>query len=323
MKTLDCVVLGDIFFDIIAQKKSWGSHFVIGGISYLDFAEIVPGGSGNVAVGMSLLGLKTAFIGKAGNDYLGKQYYDDLVRQNIETKIFLDEKSSTGIAIVLTAYEGERSFEVFRGANDGLTPDEVESSSELIKKSKYLYICGCSLIDPKQQSAVLKAIEIAKFYHVKVIFDTGAYNIIKSRHALFQRILASCDVFCPNEQEALTITGAKTLKEAIRCLRGRDIIIALKLGKKGSIFINQRKTVRALPFKVESVDSTGAGDAFVAAVIYGLIKDMPLELSAYFANWYAAQIVKSCGARNFPSRQSVLSFLDEQKTKNQLTMRLE
>jgi sugar/nucleoside kinase (ribokinase family) len=288
----------------------------MGGISYLDSAKIVPGGSGNVAVGMSLLGLKTAFIGKAGKDYLGKLYSDDLVHQKILTKIFYDKNSPTGIVIVFTEHEGERSFQVFRGANDGLTAEEVESSKMLIKNSKYLYICGCSLINSKQQSALLKAIEIAKSHDVKVIFDAGAYNIIEPRRDLFQRVLSSCDIFCPNEKEALAITETKTLKEAIRCLREKGILTAIKRGKKGSIFVNRRKTIRTLPFKVEAVDSTGAGDAFIAAITYGLVKRMPLDISANFANWYAAQIVKSCGARNFPSRKAVQSFLAGQRSKD-------
>lgn len=315
MKFLDCTVVGDVFFDVIAQKKSWRSSFPRGGTSYLDYAKLALGGSGNIAVGMSLLGLKTAFIGKAGRDMLGEIYKEDLKSNDVTTRIFFEQSLPTGIVIALTEYQGERSFQVFRGANDKLTPMEVESSRQLIENSKYLYVCGYSLISPSQQNAILKAVDIAQHHKVKVVFDPGAYNLIQSKPQLFQHLLASCDLFCPNLKEAIAITNAETLDAAIERLRESTPLTAIKLGEKGSILICGEETIKAPAFKVKPVDTTGAGDAFTAAIIYGLTKKLPLKLTAHLANWYAAQLITSYGARSYPPKDKIHSFLKNLKGK--------
>jgi len=315
MKSFDCTVVGDVFFDVLAQKQTWRNSFPRGGTSYLNHAKLVPGGSGNIAVGISLLGLETAFIGKAGRDMLGEIYEKDLKLNNVTTRMSIDKDLPTGIVIVLTDCEGERSFLVFRGANDKLTPEEIESSKQLIETSEYLYVCGYSLISPDQKNAILKAVEIAKRHKVKVVFDPGAYNLIQSKPQLFQHLLASCDVFCPNLKEAKAITNTKTLEAAVKRLRESTTVTAIKLGKKGSILIGGKETVRTPAFKVKPVDTTGAGDAFTSALIYGLTQNLTLNLTARLANWYASQLITSYGARSYPPKDKIQSFLKNLKGK--------
>jgi len=313
MKPLNCTVVGDILFDVLTQKETWRNRFPHGGTSYLNFAKLFTGGSGNIAVGMSLLGLKTAFIGKAGRDMLGRIYEEDLKSNNVATNIFFDPDLPTGVVIVLTDCKGERSFLVFRGANDKLTPEEIESSKQLIETSEYLYVCGYSLISPDQKNAILKAVEIAKRHKVKVVFDPGAYNLIQSKPQLFQHLLASCDVFCPNLKEAKAITNTKTSGAALERLKESTTVTAIKLGEKGSILICGKETIRTPAFKVKPVDTTGAGDAFTAAIIYGLTQNLPLNLTAHLANWYAAQLITSYGARSYPPKDKIQSFLKNLK----------
>ena len=309
MKPFDCTVVGDIAFDVILQKKSWKNGFPQGGISYLDYATLVPGGSGNIAVGMSLLGLRIAFIGKAGKDMLGKIYADDLESNDVTAKIFFDKSLPTGIVIALTECEGERSFQVFRGANDKLAAEDIESAKQLIENSKYLYICGYSLVSSDQQNAILNAVNIAKYSHTQVAFDPGAYNLIDSRRQLFQRLLTLSDLFCPNLREALVITNTGTLDAALQRLKECTKLTALKLGKEGSVIVCGDETIKTPASKVRVVDTVGAGDAFMAAVVYGLTHDLPLNLTAHLANWYAAQTITSCGARSYPSERKIHSFV--------------
>jgi len=309
MRLYDCTVVGDVFFDVLAQKKTGGESLRRGGTLYLDHAKLMPGGSGNVAMGMTLLGLKTAFIGKAGKDLLGNLYKEDLESNSVSAKIFFEQDSPTGIAIVLTEPKGERSFLVLRGANDKLKPEEIEISERLLETSRFVYVCGYSLVSSDQTNAILKTVEIAKHHHVKVVFDPGAYNLIESKPRLFQRLLASCDVFCPNLKEALSITNTRTLRACIEGLRQDNRLTAIKLGAKGSILIDGGKTIKTPAFEVGVVDTTGAGDAFIAGIVYGLVQNLPLELTARLANWYGAQVITSYGARSHPHREEILSFL--------------
>jgi len=287
---------------------------VRGGTSYLNHVRIVPGGSGNVSVGMSLLGARTAFIGKAGTDMLGGLYVEDLKKNNVSPEIYLDDELPTGFIIVLVEEEGERSFLVYRGANDKLNPEEIEESRSVIKDSKYLYICGYSLTHPCQRSAILTAVEIARTHGAKVVFDPAAYNLVQSQPDLFRELLECSDIFCPNEQEAMAMTGAATLEQAIERLRESTKLVALKLGDKGSVLINNKETIRIPAFKVRSVDPTGAGDAFTAALIYGLTHNLSLNHTACLATWYGAEATTDYGARSFPAEDEILSFLKALKS---------
>ena len=116
MDSFDCVVIGDIFIDIIVQVNENDLQFCRGGTSYCSFAGTAFGGGGNVAVGLSKIGGKSAFIGKAGEDFFGKSYVEDLKRNSVDAKVFLDKHLPTGLIVVFVEDNIQRSFLVFRGA---------------------------------------------------------------------------------------------------------------------------------------------------------------------------------------------------------------
>ena len=312
-KQLDCVIIGNILFDyFVFNDEVENQHR--GGIKYEDkkmiakkhTEHISPGGTGNVAVGMSKLGLKTAFIGKIGNDALGKKYRDDLVNNNVVPKLFFDDKLETGTVEVLIDKTGERSFNTYLGAKN-LTPEEIVQSSEIISNSEYLFVSGYSL--NSHPEAILKAIEIAKENAVKIIFDPGSHNIIYDSIESFRYILKNSSIFCPNESEVVSITESKSLDEAINKMKKSKNLIALKLGDKGCKIIKNNQINHDLGIKVNQVDTTGAGDAFISALVYGIERELSLPDTAKFANWFASFIVTKIGARNYPSQKEINEFI--------------
>ena len=309
-KQLDCVIIGNILFDyFVFNDKVENQHR--GGIKYEDkkmivkkhIEQISPGGTGNVAVGMSKLGLKTAFIGKIGNDVLGAKYKDDLVKNNVVPKLFFNNKLETGTVEVLIDKTGERSFNTYLGANEDLTPEEIIQSSEIISNSEYLFVSGYSL--NSHPEAILKAIEIAKENAVKIIFDPGSHNIIYDSIESFRYILKNSSIFCPNESEIVSITESKSLDETINKMKKSKNFIALKLGDKGCKIIKNNEMTYDLGIKVNQVDTTGAGDAFISALVYGIERKLSLSDTAKFANWFASFIVTKIGARNYPSQKEI------------------
>lgn len=305
MTFLDCTVIGDVFIDLIIKVTNNHRGFFYGGTSYCDFAKVELGGSGNIAVGLSSLRGRSAFVGKAGKDFFGKLYVKDLKKKKVVSKIFFDKDAPTGLIIAFVHDGKERSFLVFRGANDKLSIDEIGNVSDLIKRSRYVYFSGYSLINDPQQSAVLQGIEMARKFKAKIVFDPGAHNLIKSKPQLFARILNLCDVFSPNLEEAIAITNSTNMEDIIRKLRNKVPLTALKCGANGSILINQEKTVKIPSFKVKCLDPTGAGDAFTAALIYGLTRKLSIESTGRLANWFAAKVVTQFGSRSFPSKSEI------------------
>jgi len=155
---------------------------------------------------------------------------------------------------------------------------------------------------------------LAKRYNLKVVFDPGAHNLVKSDFQLFKRLLDVCDVFCPNLEEAKAITRTNQLETAIERLQKKERLTAIKCGEDGCILINEKQIVKVPGFKAKCVDSTGAGDSFAAALIFGLAKKFSLKNVGQLANWFASQVTTQIGARNFPSKTEIRIFLKELRT---------
>ena len=280
-----------------------------GGTAYGDFVKPALGGIGNIAVGLQTLGCKTAVVGKAGADFLGKSYLQNLKENGVITEIFLDDDFPTGLILVYLESGKERSFNVFRGANDKLSISEIDKSTNLIEQSDYVYFSGFSLVNDPQRSAILRAIDLAKRFNKKIVFDPGAFNLIKSEKSFFSKLSSLCDVFSPNLEEARAITNLTYLNDVIEKLRETIPLTALKLDQNGCILITKDKLIKVPRYNSKCIDPTGAGDAFTAGVIYGLTRKMALECTAQLANWYASQVVSRIGPRSFPTKPSIKNFL--------------
>lgn len=311
MREYNCTVLGDVLWDVVVSTES--AQLTYGGTHYCHFAGIFPGGMGNVATALSCLGGRVGFIGKVGKDWWGELYLEDLEKNNVSACVSYDSHLPTGLVVVFVDERGERSFLVSRGANDNLLPDEVEKAG-LINKSSYFFVSGLSLVSSSQREVVLRAAGLAKKEGVKVILDPGAHNLIISEVEVFAKLLNLSDILCANLDEAEAITGVAEVEDIVNQLRGRFQLVALKLGGEGCVLANRSEIVELAGYKVKCVDTTGAGDAFAAALIYGLSHGLSLEITGRLANWFAAQVVKGHGARNFPAKASIKRFLARELT---------
>ena len=315
MKLLDCTVIGDIFMDLIVHVGCEWNQFNYGGTSYSDFAKMEFGGSGNVAVGLSLLGATVSLVGKAGKDLFGKLYVENLEKNKVIPQVFYDKRSPTGSVLVFVHDQKERSFLVFRGANDSLSVPEIEKTDKLIRRSGYVYFTGYSLINNPQRNAILHGIELSRKYNRKIVFDPGAHNIIRQEPKLFTKILDICDILALNLDEAFAISNVNSLEDAIDRLKGRVPLTALKCGQDGCILISDNSVIRIPAFKVKCMDPTGAGDAFLAALIYGITHKLPLQATGQLANWFASQVAKGNGPRSFPTKSKIKQFLQTKMRK--------
>jgi len=305
----DCTVIGDIFIDIIARLNGNYEQIFRGGTSYCNLTKAVLGGSGNVAIGLSTIGGTSAFVGKAGHDFFGRLYAKNLEEKGVTTKIFWDKYFPTGSIVVLVENGEQRSFLVFRGANDKLSPSEIKKTTNLIRRSSYIYISGYSLVNDPQRNAILEAVDLAKKCKTKIVFDPGAFNLAKSEGKLFSRLSGLCDVFSANLDEARAITNANSMNDIIEALKERIPLTALKCDQNGCVLVTREVVLRVPSYTVRCVDPTGAGDAFTAGMIYGLSQGLPLKTVAELANWFAAQVVTDIGPRSFPAKSKIQRFL--------------
>lgn len=318
MKRFHCTAVGDVFVDLIVHIDQTQTPLIFGGTTYCKSVKTEVGGAGNVAAGLALFGAKVGFVGKSGNDLFGRLYHTDLDKNGIAHRIFVDHYSPTGVVMSFVSNQEERSLLVFRGANDKLSPEDIEKAKGLIKNAEYVYFSGYSLVSDPQKSAILHGIEMAKKSRTKIVFDPGAHNLVESEPRLFEKILDSCDVFSPNLMEAKAITNSTEINEVISRLRKKAPFTTLKCGRKGAILITGKDVIKVPSVGVKCIDTTGAGDAFTAAIVFGLISKLPLKTIGQLANWFAGQVITQIGPRSFPTRLKINDFLGR-TTKSQKT----
>ena len=307
---LDCVVVGDVMMDLILKSdRKIVNDLEFEGTNYFSSSQVVPGGSGNVAAALSHLGGTAALIGKAGHDAYGSAYVNDLESLHILARIEYDNTVSTGFAVSIVEPGGHRTLLVSRGANDRLTPEEARRNLLQLEPAKFVYLSGYSLFNSPQREAILESGRFAKENGSRVVFDPGSSNLVKSLPQVFENAVDQCDILCANQSEARVL--AQGLDESeyarLRSRDGKDVII--KTGPEGCI-VSSSGTLSKLPgVHSNSLDTTGAGDAFLGALIQCLASGHDIKQAASFANWFAARTTEGLGPRHFPRKDDANQML--------------
>jgi sugar/nucleoside kinase (ribokinase family) len=306
----DFIVVGDVMMDVVLKSdRRMMNALNVEGTNYFASSQIVPGGCGNVAAAISHLGGKTALVGKAGRDAYGRVYLQDLESRGIVAGLEFDGSLSTGLAVSIVEPEGHRTMLVSRGANDNLTGQEVASRIRELGHAKFLYFSGYSLASSPQRDAVMEAARLGRELGMKVVFDPGSANLIKSLREVFEQALESCDILCANTEEAEVLANERKVSEYMTLLSRMGKLVVVKTGPQGCFVAAGGKLFSLPGERANCVDTTGAGDAFLGALLYSLSIDLGLTDSASFANWFAARKTEGLGPRHFPNRDDAGLFL--------------
>ena len=262
----------------------------------------IPGGKGaNQAVAAARLGADTTLIGCVGRDTFGLDLLKHLKSQGIHVD---DVKpvthKMTGIASITIA-DGDNQIIVIPGANYDVTPKLVEEHEDVIAKSDILIL---QLEIPIE--SVEKAVDLANKHHVRVILNPAPIQ------PLPKSLLRKVDYLTPNEHEQQLLLESNNWTEEERQELLNKCIITR--GSKGVVFYRDNKIIEIPSFKVEVIDTTGAGDTFNGALAYYLSMDETLEDACEFANAAAALSVSKLGAQGgMPAIEEVRSLLTSQK----------
>ena len=258
-----------------------------------DYTEACGGSAANTMVGLARLGCKVGFIGKVANDREGKLQIDCFNDEGVDTSGIIQAKhGKSGSALGFVDKKGARALYINSGVNDTIEPREINYS--YISQTKFLHYS--SFVGEKSFRAQKKLLG-ALPNDVKISFDPGSLYARKGFVAI-EPIIRSSYVLMPNAVELELLTG-----EPDYC-KGADFmieigvkIVAVKLGSKGCYVTDGRERLKIEPFKVKVVDTTGAGDAFCAGFLYGLINNKSLYECGRLGNFVASRSVMQMGAR--------------------------
>ena len=241
-----------------------------------NFLKKTGGAPTNVAAAIAALGGAVELAAKVGTDPFGKQLVEEMQRFGVSTRWMLqDSNFFTTFAFVSLMEDGERDFYFNRGADGQLTRDEVDSI-DLDGISIIHFGSATAFLPGPLQAAYQNLLQKALLKNIFISFDPN-YRQLLFKNDLQSFIdqswnfLVCCHFFKLSDEEAMLVTGAATLQDAAAILLERtSATFAITLGKEGTLLgIDQATTI--LPsIPVKPVDTTGAGDAFVGAVLYQL-----------------------------------------------------
>ena len=313
---MDVVALGELLIDFTENGISSQGNPLF---------EANPGGAPcNVLAMLTKLGHKTAFIGKVGNDFFGKQLEDAIKEIGINvTGLRKDDKVHTTLALVHTYPDGDRDFSFYRdpGADMMLTADEV--NPEVVKDTKVFHFGTLSMTDEPVKSATKKALAVAKEAGCMITFDPNLrpplWKTLDEAKAQMEYGFENCDVLKISDNEIQFVSGKEDYDEGIKYLQEKYQIplIFLTMGKEGSRAYYKNFRVEQPGFTVKAIETTGAGDTFCGCSINGVLKygldnldEAKLKEILTYANAGAALITMKKGAiRSMPEPENIKELI--------------
>jgi len=258
-----------------------------------DYAEACGGSAANTAIGLARLGCKVGFIGKVGCDREGDLLLKDFHAEGVDTAgTIRAEQGKSGSVMGFVDKKGARALYIDSGVNDTITLDDVNTRYAL--RAQFLHLTSFVGENSFQtQKRLLDALP----ENVKVSFDPGALYARKG-YAAVEPILRRTYVLMPNAIEIKLLTGKLDYCQAADLMVGQGVkIVAVKLGANGCYVTDGRERHLIEALSVNVVDTTGAGDAFCAGFLYGLINGKSLEECGRLGNLVASRCIMQMGAR--------------------------
>ncbi len=299
-------VLGAAAIDWVAQVDELPR---LDGISWVKQYDPFPGGSGaNMASAVARLGKSVRFIGRLGDDDGGNILWNAFQQAGVDTAgIRIEKNSRTASCFIGVDSHGNR--EIYSLGGVALFEHPEDLSPEWFNGTKVL------LISDAYCEVALTAIALCD-ENTKIIFSPGGLMVELPGDQL-DSLLAKTNVLVINQVEAGKITGFTNPQTAIKLLvdRGSEFVI-ITLGKDGLLVWDGEKASPVPAFQCDSiVDTTGAGDAFVAGFAVGLMENLDMLSAARLGNAVSAFKIRHFGARNgIPNLQQAINFTNKYKS---------
>ena len=259
-KIFDIVALGELLIDFTESGKSSDG---------MKLFEQNPGGApANLLTAASHLGYKTAFIGKVGADMHGRFLKETLKREGIDTGCVVeDDEYFTTLAFVGLDENGERSFSFARKPGADTMLDKADLDRELLCNCKIFHFGSLSLTAEPSRSATLEAVRTAKEAGTIISYDPNYRESLwpDSKTAVdeMKAVIPLADIIKVSDEESLLLTGCRDYESASDKLLEEGLkFVAITLGSRGVLIAGNDMKERIDGFKVECVDTTGAGDSF-------------------------------------------------------------
>jgi len=290
MTVFDAVGFGglnvDKLFKVNKIAKAEEESFI------MDCEETCGGSAANTIVGLARLGCKVGFIGKVADDREGKMLVEDFCREGVDTNGIIHAKHGrSGAVMGFVDEKGERALYVDPGVNDTIEFNEI--NMEYAFQTRFLHLT--SFVGEKSFQTQKKLVEMLP-QNVKLSLDPG--ELYARKGSMLEPFIEKTFVLMPNLNELELLTKTADYRKGADVLLKKGVeIVAVKLGSKGCYVTDGRENHLIDALKVKVVDTTGAGDAFCAGFLYGLISGKSLYECGRLGNFAASRCIMKIGAR--------------------------
>tara|TARA_B100001248_G_scaffold229248_1_gene188543 strand:+ start:292 stop:1221 length:930 start_codon:yes stop_codon:yes gene_type:complete len=264
-------------------------------LSNLKIEETIAGGSvANSIVGLAQLKNQVGFIGKVSDDELGAKYEDGLKKESV--KYFYSkkkEKTPTGTCLILITPDSERTMVTFLGTAGKISENDIDVNA--VKKSKILFLEGYLWDEGEPRKAFEKAISNAN----KVAMSLSDLFCVERHKVHFLNLVKQkLDITFANEQEIISLTGAKKIEEVIQFSKKIKRLVVVTRGEKGALAIDNEEVFECSAEKnIKIKDLTGAGDLFASGFLDNYLKGKTINESLEQGTKMSSKVIQTIGAR--------------------------
>lgn len=253
--------------------------------------NVKPGGScANTIKGLARLGHSCVFLGKIGADRAAETFQQSLQKYNVRSLLQLSS-TPTGQLACMVLPDGERTFRDFLGASKELNGAEL--SADMFKGVKWVHVEGYTLLN---HNLTQRAMELAKEAGAKISFDLSNFEIVQQYKDQIVRLISRyVDIVFGNADEVRTLTG-RDPENGCSLLKDICPIAVVLMGPDGCWIGSGTETLRCFAYPVIPLDTTGAGDLFMAGFLHGYLTGKSLPTCAHYGALVGAAVVQVYGA---------------------------
>jgi sugar/nucleoside kinase (ribokinase family) len=268
---------------------------VLGELEGTDINRCAGGSAANTVIAVADFGGKAAYAGKVSNDALGQFCLRDMRQMGV----VIDTPAvpgQTGTSVILITPDAQRTMLTHLGVSATLDPSYIDE--DIVRRSKYVYIEGYLFAGESTKAAAYRMLELAKRYRTKVAFTVSDPFLINLFRDEFLRLVENdVDLLFCNLEEARSLSGRFDPIDCAQYLHAHCENVAMTMGAEGSIVMHEKQVLPIEGVSVKAVDTTGAGDMYAGALLYGVTHGMSWKQAGHLASHASARIVEQLGAR--------------------------
>lgn len=324
----DIVGIGNAIVDILTRVNDdflEKQEMIPGSMSLIDAKRVkalkslikpekqMSGGSvANTCFVAALMGAKTAYLGKVADDTVGKRFAEDIQQGGVyfpstPLKSSLHPNLYTARSIIFVTPDGQRTMNTYLGACTQFTPDDVDE--DVISHAKITLLEGYLFDGELAQKAFYRAADISHKAGRKIALSLSDPFCVKRHLVQFKDFVSNhVDMVFANQFEICALYETEDLEKAIQNA-SQDIPIAvITCGEKGSVILANSERIEVASVPTVVVDTTGAGDAYVAGFLAGWTTDRTYAECGRLGSVVAAEVISHVGARPLPELKEVMNF---------------